>query len=149
MKKIYGLLAILLLVGCEPADTTPGLWLSGNLQPLPDDWSFSQGHREIAIEVATPYFIPHSVTIWCADFEGGLYVGAAAPETKNWPGWVMDNPDVVLKVGDEIYEARLTRLSEPEQIDRVRSVYAVKYDLAAQSDYIGWIWSVGPRGESQ
>ncbi len=145
VNKIVGIIAILMLTGCEPENRTPGLWLSGTLQPFPDDWGFVQDHREIAIEVATPYFIPHSVTIWCADFQGDLYVGAAVPDTKNWPGWVMDDPDVVLKVGDDIYQATLTRVSEPQHIDRVRSVYAAKYDLEPQSDYIGWIWSVGPR----
>ncbi len=145
MKKVVGILAILVLAGCEPENRTPGLWLSGAQQPFPDDWSFSQDHREITIEVATPYFIPHSVTIWCAELDGDLYVGAAAPDTKNWPGWVMDSPDVVLKVGEAIYEATLTRLSEQDHIDSVRSVYAAKYDLEPQSDYIGWIWSVGPR----
>ena len=146
MNKLVGILAILLMAGCEPADTTPGLWLSGTLRPFPEDWSFTEGHREISIEVGTPYFVPHSVTIWCADLEGDLYVGAAAPETKNWPSWVMDDPDVVLKVGDEIYEARLTRLSDPEQMSRVGSVYSAKYDLGPRGDdYIRWFWSVGPR----
>ena len=148
MNKFVGILAILLLAGCQPEDTSPGLWLSGTLQPFPEDWSFTDSHREISIEVATPYLVPHSVTIWCADLDGDLYVGAAVPESKNWPGWVMDDPDVVLKVGDDIYEARLTRLQDADEIGRIRGVYADKYDLEPQSDYIGWLWSVGPRASA-
>lgn len=119
-----------LLAGCEPDGRRPGLWLSGDVQEkFPDDWSFTNQHREIHIEVSTPYLLPHSVTIWCADSEGDLYLGARAPETKNWPGYVDDDPNVRLGIGDKIYPVRLEPLTDPEEIQGVKQAYARKYDL--------------------
>ena len=61
------MLVVILMAGCEPEDTSPGLWLSGESKPFAEDWRFTDEHGEIAIEVSSPYFLPHSVTIWCAD----------------------------------------------------------------------------------
>jgi hypothetical protein len=117
--------------GCiAPSDSRPGLWLMGEAAATPDDWSFSNAHREIAIEVHAPYLLPHSVTIWCATLEGQLYVGARNPESKHWPGWVERNPDVRLEIGGQIYEGRLARVEGPQQNGRIRRAYADKYDLA-------------------
>jgi hypothetical protein len=120
--------ALSVLLGCmPPSDQRPGLWLSGDEAAFPPDWSFSDAHREIALEVSTPYGLRHSVTIWCASLDGRLYVAARDPDEKRWPGWVEDRPDVRIGVDGRIYEGRLVRLDEPDWIARVRSRYAVKY----------------------
>lgn len=134
----------------DPQDQRPGLWLSGDVaEDLPADWGFAEGHREVALEVRTPYGLRHSVTIWCAALDGALYVGVRDPEGKRWPGWVERDPRVRLEIGDTIYEATLSRLEEPERIAAVRAAYAGKYDLperppgeAPPMRY----WRVGPRG---
>ena len=127
------LTALLLSAGCQPQDQTPGLWLRGDERAYPADWAFTNAHREIALEVGTPYLVPHSITIWCAEVDGELYVAAARPDEKNWPGWVDDDPDVRIKVGDELFEARLEPLADAQRILEVRNVQARKYDLAAPS----------------
>ena len=118
-------------VGCgDPQDRRPGLRLSGDVATeIPSDWSFTNGHREIAIEVSTPYLLPHSVTIWCAEVDGRLYVGARNPDTKRWPGWVDRDPDVRLRIGEQIFEVRLAPVDDPGRLARLRSAYARKYDL--------------------
>ena len=86
-------------VACfDPEDQRPGLWLSGEASDFPRDWSFSNAHREIALEVETPYFIAHSVTIWCVALNDALYIGARNPDEKNWPGWVESDPGVRLQI---------------------------------------------------
>ena len=138
-----------LLFGCEPENRTPGLWLSGEyVETFPDDWSFSNKFREIAIEVDTPYLIPHSVTIWCVEVEGDLFVAAAAADTKRWPGWVIDDPDVVLKIDEKVYEATLVPIESTAEIDRVRAAYVAKYDLGEGSPFQPGTryWSVMPPG---
>jgi hypothetical protein len=118
------------LAACEPRDDQPGLWLSGEeAAALPTDWTFTDDHREIAVEVATPYLIRHSVTIWCAQVGGTLYIAAAAPDTKNWPGWVEDDPNVRLKIGDAVYAVALDRLSAEDEIASVTQAYLQKYEL--------------------
>ena len=130
MRGAAWLAIFCLLSACEPQDDTPGLWLSGEeVSALPDDWTFTDDHREIAVEVSTPYLISHSVTIWCAQVGGTLYIGAAAPETKNWPGWVEDDPAVRLKIGDAVYGVRLDQLADDVEIAAVQAAYQQKYEL--------------------
>lgn len=138
MSRYYvRLLAICLMTvglsACEPSDRTPGLWLSGEVAEFPDDWSFTQEHKEIFVEVSTPYFVSHSVTIWCASLNGDLYIGARDPESKSWPGWVDTDPDVRLKIGDRLYDVRVKPLENDETLTALRAVYAEKYDLPATS----------------
>ena len=123
--------AVLAMSGCfEPKDSRPGVRLRGDVAAtLPADWKFTDAHREIAIEVRTPYLLPHSVTIWCVSDGGDLYVAARSPETKKWPGWVDRNPHVRLRIGDSVYEARLSPLDDPTSVEQVQRAYAAKYDL--------------------
>lgn len=124
-------LCLTMLAACEPSDSRPGLWLSGEAEEsFPADWSFSDQHDEIYLEVATPYLLPHSVTIWCADVDGTLYVGARDPESKNWPGWVDDDPDVRLKIGERIFPVHLEPLTDPAEVETVSAAYSEKYALA-------------------
>ena len=39
---------VVLLGGCGPSDRRPGLWLSGEVQAYPTDWTFADAHQEIA-----------------------------------------------------------------------------------------------------
>ncbi len=141
------LVAVFMMFGCEPEDQTPGLWLSGEpVETFPDDWSFSNDFQLIAIEVGTPYFMPHSVTIWCVEVDGDLYVAAAAADSKNWPGWIDDDPDVVLKIGEKVYETRLEPIENSTEIDGVRAAYVAKYNLGEGSPFQPGTryWSVQP-----
>lgn len=144
------LAALSAAAGClDPDERRPGLALRGEqVAEFPSDWSFSDAHREIAIQVRTPYWIPHSVTIWCAAQDGALYVGARDPESKRWPGWVDRDPRVRLGIGGRIYEAQLVPVDDTEQVARVRGAYARKYDLpetpAADAPPIRY-WAVAPR----
>jgi hypothetical protein len=151
------LVALTLLACLDPSDRRPGTWLSGEVvAELPSDWSFTDANKEIAIEVPTPYLLPHSVTIWCAALDGALYVGARDPDTKRWPTWVDDDPEVRLGIGGKTYEVALAPLDESADaptLARLRAAYAVKYALpAVPADAPpGSIpptryWRVGPRG---
>lgn len=138
---------MVLLGGCGPSDRRPGLWLSGEVQAYPTDWTFADAHQEIALQVGTPYLLPHSVTIWCATLDGDLYLAASRPEEKNWPGWVDDRPDVRLKIGDGVYDARLVPLTDDALIRRVTAVQSQKYGFPMPEGPTGArYWRVAPRG---
>jgi len=153
--RLYGLIATALLglalAGCfDPSDRRPGTRLSGDAVALPADWLFTAAHPEIAVEVSGFLGLPHSVTIWCATLDGDLYIGARDPESKRWPAWADADPNVRLKIGDSIYEVRLTRLEDAATIDRLQAEFGAKYHLTAPepgepapppSRY----WRVGPR----
>lgn len=141
------LLVAVLLAGCEPQDRRPGLWLRGEPEPLPSDVAFTDAHMEIAIQVGTPYGLPHSVTIWSARVEDRLYVGAANPEQKRWPDWADARPDVRLKIGDRLFEARLQRLEDADELAAVQQAYTRKYDLDPErgGPTLSRYWRVLPR----
>ena len=121
--------ALTLSVGCEPQDGRPGLWLRGEPSAIPADWSFSRDHKEIAVQVGTPYLLPHSITVWCIDVDGDLYLGASRPDAKNWPGWVRDDPAVRVKIDSKIYDVTLEELLDADVIRQVGLAYAQKYEL--------------------
>ena len=151
MKKYTLLLALisLLLSGCEPSDSRPGFWLSGEAEAFPSDWKFADGFKQIALQVATPYGLPHSITIWCVQVDGTLYIAARAPQSKRWPSWVEDDPAVLLKFGDRLFEGRLQKLKDTGGIKAVSNAYTIKYqlesDLAATEGPGSWFWQVHAR----
>jgi len=148
------LVAIVLVVvsaGCiDPQDRRPGLRLGGEVvKRIPSEWNFTNEYKEIAIEVKTPYLLPHSVTISCAVADGRLYVAARNPNSKRWPGWVDRDPDVRLGIGEGVYEMRLAPLDDLNQVESVRRAYARKYDRPDARPEGGppiRYWIVEPRG---
>jgi hypothetical protein len=117
--------------GCAPKDARSGISLSGSDAAWPADWRFTDATETIQIQVHTPYLIPHSVTIWCVEVDGELYVGASQPKTKHWPGWVDRDPDVRLSIDDKVYAAHLVPLDDADVTTKVRAAYAQKYHLNA------------------
>ena len=129
---VVAVIALAMLVGgCAPKDTRAGTTLQGTDATWPADWRFTDATKEIQIQVHTPFLIPHSVTIWCAEVDGELYVGASSPQKKWWPGWVDRNPDVRLSIDDKIYAAHLVPLDDADKLAQVRAAYAAKYQLNA------------------
>ena len=112
----------------------PGLWLKGEVVKEPvKDWSFvteelrgkSGKERMIQLEVRTPYFIPHSVTIG-GDLvrDGKLYIHAHSdenrmhipfPNDKAWTRHVARDPRVRLKIAGKIYEAIVVLVTDREE----------------------------------
>ena len=140
---------VVLLTACEPSNRTPGLWLHGTaVESLPSDWSFTDNHREIFVEVQTPYFIPHSVTIWCGQVDGNLYIGARDAASKNWPGWLENDRDIRLKIGDKLYEVSAADIASDDTLGAVRAAYTKKYSLPPPEDgkpHNVTYWSIVPR----
>jgi hypothetical protein len=123
------LLVPLLLVSCiDPADRRPGLWLSGEVVSGPvGDWSFSDAQREIFVETRSRFGFAHSVTVLCAQREGQLYIGAREPEGKSWVANIGRNPDVRIEIDGKLYEQRLERVEDAEEIAAIYAAYAQKY----------------------
>jgi len=156
--RSFGRAAVILLIavsvsGCEPSDRRPGLWLRGEVvSPLPDDWSFTDAYKEIFVQVHTPYWLPHSVTIWCGQVDGNLYIGARDPDSKKWPGWLEENHNIRLKIGDKLYDVVAMDITSENTLNAVRAAYAAKYDLprtAAGSVSNTKYWAIAKPGSRQ
>ena len=138
------LVIVTIVTGCEPNARRPGQWLRGEVTSPPTDWSFTDEHPEIFVEVQTPYFIPHSVTIWCAQVDGDLYIGARDPDTKNWPGWMAANNNVRLKIGESVYAVRAADVTDAATLEHVKAAYRKKYALEATSPTVRY-WLIESR----
>ena len=95
-------LVVLSITGLDPNQRRPGLWLKGNVQNFPADWTFADKYRTIMIETHPWYLIPHSVNISFMTSQGNLYLHVdygppiyapgGFPSGKSWTATVARNP---------------------------------------------------------
>ena len=127
-------LLVLRVVGLDPHERRPGLWLTGEhaATPVPD-WSFTDTYPTIFIETRSRYLVPHSVTITCVAHNGQLYLtsvyreGSPFPQGKRWTANVMRDPHVRLKIGDRVYDETLALVTDPAERQAVLEAKARKY----------------------
>ncbi len=144
LVKIVGttiivLAAVLLLLsvtgfepkGCPPTDRSftcrmPGLWLKGEPVTTPvSDWSFTDNIPQIKIQTQTPFLLPHSVTIWCAVYNGNLYV--TSYRGREWVENIIRDPHVRLKIADRVFDRTLTLVNDPAEKAGVLQAKGKKY----------------------
>ena len=128
------LLGVLRATGFEPHGLTPGLWLKGDLVTNPvADWSFTDKFRIIAIQTNTWYLIPHSVHVSCVAHRGQLYLdsvygeGGNYPPGRRWNDNVARDPHVRLKIGNQLYDRTLVRVTDPAEIAAIEETKSKKY----------------------
>jgi hypothetical protein len=135
LQSTVGALVLLAAVGClEPKDQRPGLYVSGEVVSEPvEDWSFTDGVREIAVETRAWYLLPHSVTTHCASLDGQLYVGSLYrgggefPDARAWNRNAVRNPRVRLRIGEKIYRVQAQPVSDPAEVQAAFAAIAAKY----------------------
>src|SRR5580698_2400120 len=144
LVKIVGytiivLVAVLLLLsvtgfepkGCPPTDRSfsckmPGLWIKGDPVTTPvADWSFTNKIPEIKIQTQTPFLLPHSVTIWCAVYNGNLYV--TSYRGRLWVEDIVRDPSVRLKIGDQVFDRTFLIVNDPDEKAAVLQAKGKKY----------------------
>jgi len=136
---VIGLAAVLLLLSvtgfepkeCPPTDRSlsckvPGLWLKGEPVTTPvADWSFTDKIPQIKIQTKTPFLLPHSVIIWCAVYDGNLYV--TSYRGRLWVEDIIGDPHVRLKIGDQVFDRTLSVVSDPSEKAAVLQAREKKY----------------------
>ena len=129
------LLVTLHATGFEPRDCVnasswscraPGLWLKGQVVTTPvNDWSFTDKVQTIKIQTQTPFLLPHSVSIWCATYNGNLYV--TSYRGRLWVEDIIRDPHVRLKIGDQIFDRTLSLVSDTDEKAAVLQAKGRKY----------------------
>ena len=123
----------LAIVGIDPVDRRPGTRLSGTLQALPQDWSFTDAVQEVQVQTHPWWGVPYSVTVVLARDGQTLYSPsiysepAAFPGTKFWNRIIAANPDVLLRVGENLYPLRLRPAASPSETAAGLNALAAKY----------------------
>src|ERR1700761_6816692 len=121
---LAAVLLVLSVTGFEPKDCPPtdrsfsckmpGLWLKGEPVTTPvTDWSFTDQIPQIKIQTETPFLLPHSVTIWCAVYNGNLYV--TSYRGRQWVENIVRDPQVRLKIGDKVFDRTLSIVDDPAE----------------------------------
>lgn len=123
---LVAVLLVLSVTGFGPHDRTPGLWLKGDLVTAPvTDWSFTNQIPQIEVQTQTPFLLPHSVTIWCAVYNGNLYVTSA--RGRQWVENVVRDPHVRLKIADKVYDRTMSLIDDPAEKAAVLQAKGKKY----------------------
>jgi hypothetical protein len=124
----------LLIVGYEPQDQSPGLWLTGELATEDvADWSFTEQHEEIFVQTRSPWLIPHSVTTYCATYNDSFYLfsayygGGDFPDLRRWNKNVVRDPRVRLKIGDQLFDQRVSYIDDESIRMPVHQAFVDKY----------------------
>lgn len=138
-KVVIGVIVCLLVVlgviritGLEPHNRIPGLWLKGQLVTAPvNDWSFTDRVPQIHLQTETWYLLPHSVTINCIAYDHQLYVASVYPGhgLRTWNDDVMRYPRVRIQIGRQLYDRRLSLVTDPVEKEAVLQARAKKYPL--------------------
>ena len=102
----------------DPYGPLPGGRLQGEEVTEPvTDWSFVQQYRILTSEVrpSAPYSI-HSAYVF---HDGAIYLSCALGAQSRWSHFLLDNPDMRLRIGDQLYPVRATRIEDPALFDAI------------------------------
>ncbi|MGD8417093.1 MAG: hypothetical protein PVH91_08560 [Pseudomonadales bacterium] len=127
-----------------PCDRTPGGYLLGEEARAPvTDWSFVNDVTTVPlcqIQVSTG-FLPHSVNLNCMADDGELFLSCASCDGKRWSTAAIAHPAARLRAGGTVYPVTVTRVTDPETLDRAWIARAAKLGRATDTPRdAGW-WS--------
>ncbi len=155
MVRNLALLSLLIpLVACGgPIGPLSGGRLSGAAGPAQvDDWSVSQAHEAVQLEVRPAD--PHSVNVWCVGIGDRLYVptsmilGPTDPEEREWVALVGEDPRVRIRIGDLVYARTAMRVDDADEFERARAALEAKYEIEPADrdpERTIWIFRLDPR----
>ncbi len=89
------------------------------------EWSFTDKIPQIEIQTQTPFLLPHSVTIWCAVYNGNLYV--TSYRGRQWVENIIRDPHVRLKIADKVYDRTMSLVDDPAEKAAVLQAKGRKY----------------------
>jgi hypothetical protein len=113
-----------------PIGPLAGGRLGGEVRPAPADWSFSDDHTTIAVEVRPED--PHSVTTICFVAGGELYVPASRASEKEWTKIALEDDRARVGIGDFVYPVRLVRVEDEDELEGAFEAAVAKYPQIAE-----------------
>lgn len=91
----------------DPIGPIAGRALTGKAAGNLTDVSECNQHDHIGIESRSEN--PYSVLTWCFIHAGEMYVPALFGGRNNWPYYIIGDPKVRIKMGENVYDAYATR----------------------------------------
>jgi len=116
-----------MLASCGPLGPVPGGALNGELaSEAPSDWSFSNAHKTIQLEVRPSD--PYSVNLWCVASNGKLYVGAGQGASSAWARALLEDGRARVRIDTALYAVVAQRVTEPDEIQAYVAALSRKYE---------------------
>ena len=109
MMHTLPLILLLALSACSEYLPIAGGVLEGTVAPLPAHWSELATTEIVQLESTDE--APYSVNLWIAEVGGAPHVFAGDNRTQ-WVENIAGNPDIRLKIGEEIFELRAIRVTD-------------------------------------
>jgi hypothetical protein len=138
-------LSVLYLNRSDPYFSIPGKQLQGEEVPGPiEDWSFTLQHRGVTNEVRPSD--PYSVNTSSLLVDEVLYIPSGKGGESRWAQFLLQDPNMRLRVGTKIYKVRATHVEEPAQLKKVREAYGKKYPRSTPEAIAGfWFFQMDSR----
>lgn len=153
------LLVVLFLIGMRFHDgpleiISGGPFKTGELTPLPADWSFLKERGTLEFQTLDP---ARSRTVWLAVNEGRLFVVSGYMTTnygaiwKQWPHYLDNDDRIILRIDGRLYEARLQRIMSGPDVLPVLSEFNRKYggglpsSIETVTNGETWMFQIVPR----
>jgi len=113
-----------------------GPFTSGQLAAAPDDWSYLTDRSTIEFQTMDP---ATSRTVWLAVHDKRLFFVSGYMNTgyggiwKQWPHYLNNDDNVILRVDGNLYEQRLERIMQGPEVVPVLTELARKYFPGAET----------------
>lgn len=136
--RLLGVVALCLLSACsQPLLMLPGGELEGRVTPPPSDWSALAPIKTIQIE--TQPTEPYSVNLWIVALDNAPYIHAGA-NRATWVEHLEADPRLRLRVGENLYELRGTRVTDAAEFARFANAYETKYDRRPRNENVDEVY---------
>jgi len=136
-----------LAAGCGPFLLLPGGALDGTPAATPSDWSISDEVDTVQLE--TNPSDPYSVNIWAVGMGPALYIHAGANRSR-WVENIEADSDVRIRIADDLYDLRASRVEDQAEFDRFADAYESKYGFRPRNEKVteAYLFRLVDRGAS-
>ncbi|MDE0422030.1 MAG: hypothetical protein OXK76_14245 [Gammaproteobacteria bacterium] len=105
---------------------------------MPKDWAFTEDFGTVQIE--TRPTDPYSVNVWGVSVNRDFYVAASDAGEATWAQAIESEPQVRLRVGEDIYPLLAKRTEDPQELAVVADAYIDKYGGERECSFIRHAW---------
>ena len=118
-----------------PCDRMPGGFLLGpEVDELVDDCAFANDVELCQIQIHAG-LLPHSINLNCmAASTGELYLSCSQCDGKRWSNAVLTDTRARIRLGEAVYPVTVTRVTDPDELDRAWAARLGKLENVATSD---------------
>ncbi len=111
-------LLVVYLNRTDPWAQLPGKRITGEeVTERIEDWSFMEPSTRVILEVRPSD--PYSLYIRAYQHKRVLYLNSISPENR-WTQFLLEDPNLRLKVESKIYKVRATRVEDPALVNEIQ-----------------------------